>query len=173
VLDILKDLNATPGIRGSAVLLGDGVVMASLLSAGSDADSFSALISQLFSHATKNSAKLEMGTVRRMLVTASRGCFSAICLGNAWLVAELELEIDPGTVELEIESAAGRLRRQLKLRVAEPVPPAPVPNTTEASDAPPAARPPVVPPMPAIASPTAHADSDAPSKGKKPSSLVS
>jgi predicted regulator of Ras-like GTPase activity (Roadblock/LC7/MglB family) len=159
--------------------------MASLLSAGSDADSFSALISQLFSHATKNSAKLEMGTVRRMLVTASRGCFSAICLGNAWLVAELELEIDPGTVELEIESAAGRLRRQLKLRATEPAASAPLPSATalprpaelptatETSAAPPAARPPVVPPMPAIAPPTAHADSDAPSKGKKPSSLVS
>ena len=106
-------------------------------------------------------------------------------LGNAWLVAELELEIDPGTVELEIESAAGRLRRQLKLRATEPAASAPLPSATAlprpaelptatGNERRAAGRPsPVVPLMPAIAPPTAHADSDAPSKGKKPSSLVS
>jgi predicted regulator of Ras-like GTPase activity (Roadblock/LC7/MglB family) len=126
VLDILKELNSTPGVRGSTVVMGDGVVMASLHSAGCDADSFAALISSLFSNVMKSAGKLGLGAVRRMLVSSSRGCFSAIYLGNAWLVAELELEIEPATVELEIESAAGRLRRQLRVRGPEA--PAPFPS---------------------------------------------
>jgi predicted regulator of Ras-like GTPase activity (Roadblock/LC7/MglB family) len=126
VLDTLKELNRTPGVRGSAVFMGDGVVMGAQLAPGSDPDSFGALISSLVAQISKNMEKLEMGSVRRVRVTSSRGCFLATYLGNAWLVAELELEIDPAAIEIEIESAALRLRRQLRVRGAEP--PAPLPS---------------------------------------------
>jgi predicted regulator of Ras-like GTPase activity (Roadblock/LC7/MglB family) len=122
VLEILKELNSTPGVRGSAVVMEDGVVMSALLAAGSDADSFAALISSLLSHVRRNAQKMELGNIKKMLVTSSRGCFSAVNLGNAWLVAELELEIDPSAMELEIESAAGRVRRQLRSHADEPAP---------------------------------------------------
>lgn len=113
--DVLKDLNGKPGVRGSAVVMSDGVVMAALLSRTCDPDSFTALLSALFNQVRKSLGSLALGDLRRMLVSSSRGRFSATNLGNAWLVAELELEIDPETVDLEIQSAASRLRRQLRV----------------------------------------------------------
>lgn len=134
MLEVLKELNRTPGVRGSAVLMGDGVVMASLLAPGSDADSVAALVSSLASSIVKNVSRLDMGKLRRILVTSNRGCFSANYLGNAWLVADLELEIDPGSLELEVESAAMRIRRLLRRRGAEV--PAVLPSDEDATTEP-------------------------------------
>lgn len=115
--EILQELNSTPGIRGSAVVMGDGVLVVAELSAGSDPDRFSALLSALFSQFAIQSPKLGLGHVRRAVVTASRGRFALVDIGGVYLVAELGRDTDPTAVELELESAASHLRKRLRLRL--------------------------------------------------------
>src|SRR5262245_37966824 len=121
--EILRELNSTPGVRGSAVVMNDGVVVAADLSAGADPERFSALLSSLFSQFGLHAPKLGLGTVKRAVVTASRGRFALIDIGGVFLVAELGRDIDPGAIELEIESAAAHLRKRLRLHSdTEPAP---------------------------------------------------
>ena len=125
--DVLRELGATPGLRGAAVVMNDGVVVASELAPGSDADSFAALFSSLLSQARRNLPKLGLGEIRRAMVTASRGRFALTDVGGgAYLVAELERDVEPSAMQLELESAASRLRRQMRPG-ADRLPPSAVP----------------------------------------------
>lgn len=123
--DILVELNSLPGVRGSAIVMTDGVVIASELSTGADADSYSALASSLLSNINKNIPKLDLGGMRRAMITATRGRFAIQDVGGAWLIVELERDIDLGQLQLEIESSAGRLRR--RMRMGRPETPAALP----------------------------------------------
>ncbi|MBL8692861.1 MAG: roadblock/LC7 domain-containing protein [Planctomycetes bacterium] len=120
--EILKDLNATRGVHGSAVVLEDGVIVAAELAAGTDPDSFAALVSSFIAQATRSLPKLQLSKVKRAMVTASRGCFALTSLGGAFLVAELERDVEPSVVDIELESAAGRLRRLMRPRGESNVP---------------------------------------------------
>ncbi len=124
--EILRELNTTPGVHGSAVVMSDGVIVAAELASGTDGEPFAALASSLLANVAKSVPKLELGNLRRVLVTASRGAFSLTDLGGAYLVAELERDIEPSVVDLEIESAASRLRRSMRpkseIRVAAALP---------------------------------------------------
>ncbi len=68
--EVLRELNTTPGVHGSAVVMADGLIVASELAAGTDPESFAALVSSLLSHISRNLPKLQMGRVKRLLVTA-------------------------------------------------------------------------------------------------------
>ncbi|HKE01383.1 MAG TPA: roadblock/LC7 domain-containing protein [Planctomycetota bacterium] len=126
--DILRELGGMPGVRGAAVVLSDGVVVAAELAPGSDPDSFAALFSSLLSHVRRNVTKLGLGGIRRAMVTASRGRFAMTDVGGeAYLVAEIERHADPSAVELELESAASRLRREMRPSEYPHTPSSPVP----------------------------------------------
>lgn len=125
--EILQDLNSIPGVRGSAIVMSDGVVIASELSTGADADSYSALASSLLAQINKSIPKLQLGKLRRAMIAATRGRFAINDIGGAWLIVELERDIDSGQLELEIESAAGRLRRRIRMgRIDSPQPALPM-----------------------------------------------
>ncbi|MFN0207417.1 MAG: roadblock/LC7 domain-containing protein [Planctomycetota bacterium] len=120
MLDILKELNSVPGVRGSAVVMEDGVIVASALSSTADTESYAALASSLLSQMTKCLPKLALGKTRRVFVTATRGRFTLNDLGGVWLITELERDFEAIQMELDIESAASRLRRKLRINAEVP-----------------------------------------------------
>lgn len=126
--DVLLELNNMPGVRGSAIVLGDGVIIANALSVGSDPDSYSALASSLLSQIVRSLPRLQIGNLRRAMITATRGRFALCDLGGAWLVAEVDREIETAELMLEIESAASRLRKRMRMRGTESGVPAPLPT---------------------------------------------
>ncbi|MBI3820790.1 MAG: roadblock/LC7 domain-containing protein [Planctomycetes bacterium] len=117
--DILEELNTIPGVRGSAIILTDGVVVASALSETCDGESYAALASSLLSQVGNCLPRVELKGMRRVTITATRGRFSMSDVGGAWLIVELDRDIDVGQLQLEIESAASRLRRRMRMGRAE------------------------------------------------------
>jgi predicted regulator of Ras-like GTPase activity (Roadblock/LC7/MglB family) len=131
VRETLRELNTTPGLRGSAIVTTDGVIVAAELATGTDADSFAALVSSLIAQVTANLPKLRLGRLRRAHVAASRSAFALADLGGVYLVAEVERDVEPASLEIELESAATRLRRLLRPR--NPAVAAPLPSPAAAS----------------------------------------
>jgi predicted regulator of Ras-like GTPase activity (Roadblock/LC7/MglB family) len=129
MLDILNELKHVPGVRGAAIVLDDGVIVASALSSASDTDSYAALVSSLLSQITKCLPKLGLGNLRRATVTATRGRFTLTDLGGAWLVTEIERGMESQNIELDIESAGSRLRKRMRMRCDVP---AAVPGSSRA-----------------------------------------
>lgn len=120
--EILQELNSIPGIHGSVIVLEDGVVVVSALAAGTDPDSYSALISSLLAQAGRSLPRLGVGKIKRAIVSASRGSFALTNLGGAYLVAELERDVEPSLIAIDIESAAGKLRRLMRPRGESNIP---------------------------------------------------
>ena len=114
---VLKNLNETPGIKGSLVVSPDGIVISSELSNELDEDTTAALVGNVV---TQTMRLLEVGrydTMATMVLTASRGKIVIRNLDNCFLVAVTNQFINLDVTMLEITSAAKRIRELGTLKV--------------------------------------------------------
>jgi predicted regulator of Ras-like GTPase activity (Roadblock/LC7/MglB family) len=109
--DVLEQLSSTPGIVGSLVATTDGMVVYSCLRGGLDEDAAAALVSSLLTSTVGLLSNCGRSRMEQLVLQASRGKIIVSDLGNAYLVAvtDRNLNIDQGF--LEIKSAANSLRK--------------------------------------------------------------
>lgn len=95
----------------------DGMVVAAALSPGLDQDTVAAVTTTVIRHTLK--ALLESGFegFSRYDLNASHGRMFFVDTGIAYLVVVMERNIDIGPAELEISSAARRIRQQVEIRI--------------------------------------------------------
>jgi predicted regulator of Ras-like GTPase activity (Roadblock/LC7/MglB family) len=114
---ILKGLNDIVGVRGSMVVSHDGMVIAACLGPALDEDRVAAIASTVV-HKTSNAlGKQEVEQFTRFTMTASQGKMIFTDTGIAYLVVVMDQRIDIGPAELEVESAARRIRSTGQIEV--------------------------------------------------------
>jgi predicted regulator of Ras-like GTPase activity (Roadblock/LC7/MglB family) len=117
VRSILKELNESVGIRGSMVISDDGMVIASCLGRQLDEEKVAAMASSAVMSVRRTLDQHGLGGFDRFTLTASHGKLSFTDTGIAYLVVVMDRKLDLGPTELEIESAARRIRSLGEMKI--------------------------------------------------------
>jgi len=83
------------GINAAAAMTGDGMVIASILEAGVDADRFAAMSASLLALAERQIEEIERGTLVQLMIEGTRG---AVLLVRAGDDAVLAVSTNPGAM---------------------------------------------------------------------------
>jgi len=115
IQQVLKTLvTNTPDFEGAAVVSVDGLVLSSVLPAGTDEDRVSAMAAALLSLGERSSEELQRGTLEQVYVKGSTGYIVLMQVGTE---AVLEAIAGPGAklgmVLLEMKRATAELARLL------------------------------------------------------------
>jgi uncharacterized protein len=113
--EILTELRKHVGVRGSLLVTRDGVIVATELGDGLVPESVAALTSTVIAEATRAAGKLEIGSIRRMMLTSSFGRLLFEPLGELVLVVATEPGLDLEHMLLEIAGPARRIREMSRL----------------------------------------------------------
>lgn len=114
---ILKQLNEAVGVKGSLVLTKDGIVVASHLSRQLEEDVVAAMAANAIRATRKSLDRHGLRDFARFTLVASHGKMVFTDTGPTFLVVVMDRNVALGPVDIEIESAAMRIRNMGKIRV--------------------------------------------------------
>jgi uncharacterized protein len=106
------------GIRGSLVVSLDGMVIAAKLTGGLDQDRVAAIACNVVRRTAKTLESYGLGLFSRLTLASSDGKMAFEETGEAYLVVVMGRGIDLGQAELEIRSAANRIRSLGEIHIA-------------------------------------------------------
>ena len=115
--NLLQELNRHPGIRGSALVAQDGMIVAGALPPDVQEDVVSALVSFLVTTTHRALAEAEYQPFSDMLLTATHGRVLLLGLGPMYLVVVTDQFADLAVVTVEAQSAAQRIQRATRMNV--------------------------------------------------------
>ena len=114
---ILKQLNEVVGVKGSLVVTKDGIVIASHLSTQLEDDVVAAMAANVVCSTRRTLERHSLGHFARFTLVASHGKMVFTDAGPAFLVVVMDRNVELGPVDIEIESAAMRIRTMGEIRV--------------------------------------------------------
>lgn len=114
---ILKQLNEAVGVKGSLVLTKDGIVIASHMSLQLEEDVVAAIAANLVRSARKSLERHGLGDFTRFTLSANHGKMVFTDTGPTFLVVVMDRNVELAPVDIEIESAAMRIRNMGQIRV--------------------------------------------------------
>lgn len=115
---ILKGLNEVVGIRGSMVISEDGMVVASCLGRKLDEERVAAMASSVVMNTRRALERHGIRNFGKFTLSSSHGKMIFNDTGIAYLVVVMDKNIDPGPTEIEVESAAMRIRAMGEMRLS-------------------------------------------------------
>ena len=113
VRSVLRKLmgSGEAGVKAAAAISSDGLVIASVLQEGVDADRFAAMSASLLALADRAIVETKRGSLKQLLIEGTNG---AVLLVQAGDDAVLAVSTDPGAligkIFIDARSAAGELR---------------------------------------------------------------
>jgi len=114
---VLKQLNDVLGIKGSLAITRDGMIVASHLGKNLEEDLVAAMASSVLRSMQRALEPHALQTFGRLTLVASHGKLVLTDAGAAYLVVVMDRNVDVGPVQIEIESAAMRIRQLGEIRV--------------------------------------------------------
>jgi predicted regulator of Ras-like GTPase activity (Roadblock/LC7/MglB family) len=117
VRKILKGLNEVVGIRGSMIVSHDGMIVASCLGRHLDEEKVAAMASAVVMNTRRALERQGLKHFSRFTLTSSHGKMVFNDTGIAYLVVVMDKSIDLGPTDIEIESAAMRIRSTGEMRI--------------------------------------------------------
>lgn len=119
VRSVLRKLmgSGEAGIKAAAAISSDGLIIASVLQEGVDADRFAAMSASLLALADRAIVETRRGSLKQLLIEGTNGALLLVQAGDD---AVLAASTDPGAligkIFLDARTAAGNLRRILQER---------------------------------------------------------
>ena len=107
---VLNELNKTPGITGSMVVGGDGIVIASDLETGFEGETVGALAASITSNIQKSLDRLHTSPPSQVTIEADEAKLFFTDAGIGILVVTAEKDVNIGLIRLEIKNAVNRLK---------------------------------------------------------------
>ena len=114
---ILKQLNDVVRVKGSAIVTKDGMVIASHLSRQLEEDVVAAMAASVILRTRRALEAHGLRHFARFTLVASHGKMVFTDTGPAFLVVVMDRNVELGPVDIEIESAAMRIRNVGEIRV--------------------------------------------------------
>jgi predicted regulator of Ras-like GTPase activity (Roadblock/LC7/MglB family) len=110
-------LNDVVGVKGSAIVTKDGMVIASHLSRQLEEDVVAAMAADVILRTRRALESHGLRHFARFTLVASHGKMVFTDTGPAFLVVVMDRNVELGPVDIEIESAAMRIRNVGEIRV--------------------------------------------------------
>ncbi len=114
---ILKQLNDVVGIKGSLAVTKDGIVIASHLPRNLEEDVVAAMAAGAIRSTERALQRSGLGDFTRFTLVASHGKMVFADTGPAYLVVVMDRNVDVGPTQIEIQSAAMRIKQLGEIRV--------------------------------------------------------
>jgi len=114
---ILKQLNDVAGVKGSLVVTHDGIVVAAHLSRALREDTVAAVAAGVIASTRRALGQSGLDGFARLTLVASHGKMVFTDTGPAYLVVVTDRNLELAPVDIEIESAAMRIRNLGEIRV--------------------------------------------------------
>ncbi len=114
---VLKQLNDVVGVKGSLAITWDGMVVASHLGRNLEEEFVAAMASAALHSMRRALAPHALHTFNRLTLVASHGKLVLADAGPAYLVVVMDRNVEVGPVQIEIESAAMRIRQLGEIRI--------------------------------------------------------
>ena len=114
---ILKRLRDVVGVKGCLVVTKDGIVIASHLSSRMQQDVVAAMAANVVRAVQRALARQGLAEFTRCTLVAGHGKMSFTDAGPAFLVVVMDRDVELAPVDIEIESAAMRIRNMGEIRV--------------------------------------------------------
>jgi len=114
---ILKGLNEIAGIRGSMIISDDGMVISSCLGRSLDEEMVAAMAGSVINSTRKALERHGLRSFTQFTLKASHGKMIFIDSGVAYLVVVMDEKIVLGPGEIEVASAARRIRDMGEMRI--------------------------------------------------------
>ncbi len=111
--DILEELNATPGARGSMLVGRDGFVIVSNVMSGVEERTISAMIATITSEVSQTIAGLRRGELQAVSLYASGGNIFFLCREEVILAMITEPSVNVGLVRVKMKSGVEKLTAML------------------------------------------------------------
>lgn len=107
---ILDGLKKTGGIKGSAVISRDGLIVASDLSENVDADTFAAMSAAMQGAAETAASELKQGNLKQIIVETDKGKVITTSAGERTILVILASpDINLGLALIELGRASGKI----------------------------------------------------------------
>ena len=111
---ILSGLKETGGVKGSAVISRDGLIVASDLSETVDADTFAAMSAAMQGAAETAVSELKQGNLKQIIVEADKGKVITTSAGEKTILVILTTPaVNLGLVLIDIGKASGKISNVL------------------------------------------------------------
>ncbi|MEQ8167926.1 MAG: roadblock/LC7 domain-containing protein [Candidatus Eremiobacterota bacterium] len=110
--NILNKLNQTSEIVGSLIVGRDGLVIASNVPEGVNAELIGAMVAGVFTSAESSMEELRQGEVQTVMIEGEKGKV-ILCDAGAILVVLLDEVTNLGLVRLEVKEAVNKLKELL------------------------------------------------------------
>lgn len=107
---VLLDLNREVGVKGSAVLMRDGVLVLSEIQPPLNADVVAAVASSVIKTINQALVRIQASPFTKFVLNAEYGKMVFCDTGDAYLVVLLEKHINTELAMLSIQSAARKIR---------------------------------------------------------------
>ena len=108
--DVLIDLNQEVGVKGSAILLRDGVLVQAEMGPPLNADVVAAVASSTIQLTNNSLNQINAAPFSKFVFNAAYGKMVFFDTGDAYLVVVLEKHINTDMLMLSIQSAARKIR---------------------------------------------------------------
>ena len=113
----LKRLNDVVGVKGSLVVTKDGIVIAAHLNRHLSEDLVAAMAAGVIRSTRRHLERFGLRHFARFTMVATHGKMVFTDSGPAFLVVVMDRNVELGPVDIEIESAAMRIRNLGEIRV--------------------------------------------------------
>ena len=113
--EVLQELNQSVGVRGSAVVTRDGMVVASLLTAELDEDAVAAMASALVLATLSTLQEAGFGEFSYFTIQATSGKMVLVDAQVAFLVVVTDPEVNLDLTMVDIAAASYRLKKRGQL----------------------------------------------------------
>jgi len=114
---ILAELNEEVGVKGSAVVTEDGILVTSALSSSMQGEVISALSSFLISTTKRALTECGMEHFGRFIITSTHGKLVLVTLPKSYLVVVADQFINLDVTLLTIQGAAKKLEKMSQINV--------------------------------------------------------
>ena len=114
---VLEELNCTPDIKGSAVVMQDGIMVASALESRIPDDVVAGLVSFLVSTTRRSLKEGGLGEFSRFVMNSTHGKVIVVDVGEGFLVAITDQFAKLESCMDGVQEAALRLRRMARISI--------------------------------------------------------
>ena len=113
--DIIVELRRAPGVKGAAVVTGDGLVASASLATGLDAEVVAGLASYLMMATNRSLAEGGLPAAKKLVLNATHGKAAFVRLDDSYLVVLFDQFAEVSQADREVDHAATRIRRASRL----------------------------------------------------------
>ncbi len=116
IQEVISELKCAPGVRGAAVVTSDGLVAASALATGLDADVIAGLASYMMMATARSLREGGYGPCTRLMLNATHGKAVLVELEDSYLVVLFDQFAEVEQADVEVDDAVERIQQATRLR---------------------------------------------------------